>query len=83
MKEGNVLFNNALNTFYLRLNGIRHAVKDHTDIYIFIYLLVCFNTHLFTYVCTICVNNPCLNFSVNLCLKKKINNIMFKKLKYI
>ena len=27
-KEGNVLFNDALNTFYLRLYGIRHIVKD-------------------------------------------------------
>ena len=37
-KEGNVLFNNALNTFYLaldtfclRLYGIRHVVKDRPD----------------------------------------------------
>ena len=30
-KEGNVLFNDALNTFYLRLNGIKHMVKDHSD----------------------------------------------------
>ena len=30
MKEGNVLFNNALNTFYLRLYGVGHRVKDHT-----------------------------------------------------
>ena len=33
MKEGrkeNVLFNDALNTFYLRLYGIRHMVKDHS-----------------------------------------------------
>ena len=30
-KEGNVLFNNALNTFYLQLYGIRHMVKDHSD----------------------------------------------------
>ena len=29
--ERNVLFNNALNTFYLRLYGIRHMVKDHSD----------------------------------------------------
>ena len=29
--EGNVLFNDALNTFYLRLNGVRHMVKDHSD----------------------------------------------------
>ena len=30
-KEGNVLFNNVLNTFYLRWYGIRHMVKDHSD----------------------------------------------------
>ena len=30
-KEGNVLFNDALNTFYLRLYGIKHMVKDHSD----------------------------------------------------
>ena len=29
--EGNVLFNNALNTFYLCLYGIRHIVKDNSD----------------------------------------------------
>ena len=28
---GNVLFSDALNTFYLRLYGIRHMVKDHSD----------------------------------------------------
>ena len=28
-KEGNVLFNDALNTFYLRLYGVAHMVKDH------------------------------------------------------
>ena len=27
-KEGNVLFNDALNTFYLRLYGVGHMVKD-------------------------------------------------------
>ena len=27
-KEGNVLFNDALNTFYLRLYGIRHIIKE-------------------------------------------------------
>ena len=31
LKEGNVLFNNARNTFYLQLYGIRHVVKDHSD----------------------------------------------------
>ena len=25
------LFNDALNTFYLRLYGVRHMVKDHSD----------------------------------------------------
>ena len=30
-KEGSVLFNDALNTFYLRLYGVRHMVKDHSD----------------------------------------------------
>ena len=28
-RERNVLFNDALNTFYLRLYGVRHMVKDH------------------------------------------------------
>ena len=31
MKEGNVLFNNTLNTFYLWLHGVGHMVKDHSD----------------------------------------------------
>ena len=31
MREGYVLFNNALNTFYLWLYGVRHMVKDHSD----------------------------------------------------
>ena len=31
IKERNVLFNDALNTFYLRLYGVRHMVKDHSD----------------------------------------------------
>ena len=30
-KEGNVLFNDTLNRFYLRLYGVRHMVKDHSD----------------------------------------------------
>ena len=30
-REKNVLFNDALNTFYLRLYGVRHIVKDHSD----------------------------------------------------
>ena len=31
VRERNVLFNDALNTFYLRLYGIRHMVKYHSD----------------------------------------------------
>ena len=30
-RKGNVLFNDALNTFYLRLYGVKHMVKDHSD----------------------------------------------------
>ena len=30
-KEGYVLFKDALNTFYLRLSGVGHMVKDHSD----------------------------------------------------
>ena len=30
-KEGSVLFNDALNTFYLQLYGGRQMVKDHSD----------------------------------------------------
>ena len=30
-KEGNILFNDALNTFYLQLYGVGHMVKDHSD----------------------------------------------------
>ena len=30
-RERNVLFDDALNTFYLRLYGIRHMVKNHSD----------------------------------------------------
>ena len=30
-KEGNILFNDALNTFYLRLYGVGHMVKEHSD----------------------------------------------------
>ena len=30
-KEENVLFNDALNTFHLRLYGVRLMVKDHSD----------------------------------------------------
>ena len=31
MNEGNDLFNDTLNTFYLRLYGARHMVKDHSN----------------------------------------------------
>ena len=30
-RKGNVLFNDALNTCYLRLYGVKHMVKDHSD----------------------------------------------------
>ena len=30
-RNQDVLFNDALNTFYLRLYGIIHMVKDHSD----------------------------------------------------
>ena len=30
-RERNVLFNDTLSTFYLRLYGVRHMVKDHSD----------------------------------------------------
>ena len=30
LEEGNVLFNDALHTFYLRLYGVGHMVKDHS-----------------------------------------------------
>ena len=30
-RERDVLFNDALNTFYIRLYGVRHMVKDHSD----------------------------------------------------
>ena len=30
-KEGNILFNDALNTLYFWLYGIRDIVKDHSD----------------------------------------------------
>ena len=30
-KEGNILFNDVFNTFYFRLYGVQHMVKDHSD----------------------------------------------------
>ena len=30
-RKGNVLFNDTLNTFYLRLYCVRHVVKNHSD----------------------------------------------------
>ena len=32
LKEENVLFNDALNKFYLRLYGVGHMIKDHSDV---------------------------------------------------
>ena len=43
-KEGNVLFNDALNTFYLRLYGVRHTVKKE------MFYLTTHSTH-FIYGC--------------------------------
>ena len=31
MKEGNVLFNDALKTYYLRLYSVGHMVNNHSD----------------------------------------------------
>ena len=31
MKEGNVLFNDALNTFHLQLYGVGYLVNSHTN----------------------------------------------------
>ena len=30
-ERGNILFNDTLNTFYLRLYGLRRMVNDHSD----------------------------------------------------
>ena len=30
-RKGKVLFNDTFNTFYLRLHGVGHIVKDHSD----------------------------------------------------
>ena len=30
-KERNILFNDTLSTFYLRLYGVKHMVKDHSE----------------------------------------------------
>ena len=30
-KDGNILFSNVLDTFHLRLYGVGHMVKDHSD----------------------------------------------------
>ena len=32
MKEGNVLFKDRLDAFYLQLYGVKHMVKDHSFI---------------------------------------------------
>ena len=31
INEENILFNDALNTFYVRLYGVRHMIKDHSN----------------------------------------------------
>ena len=31
IKKERIFFNDALNTFYLQLYGVRHMVKDHSD----------------------------------------------------
>ena len=31
VRERNILFNDAINTFYLWLYGVGHMVKDHSD----------------------------------------------------
>ena len=31
VQEGNILFNDALNTFHLRLYGVGHTVNDHSN----------------------------------------------------
>ena len=57
MKEGNVLFNDALNTFYLRLYGVGHTVIWHVS------LCVC--------VCereSVCV---CVRESVCVCVRER------------
>ena len=50
-KEGNVLFNDTLNTFYLRLYGVMHMVKEgrkelfylttHSTHFIYSYMASC------------------------------------------
>ena len=41
------LFNDALNTFYLRLYGVRHMVKDHSDSEREIFYLTMHSTHFY------------------------------------
>ena len=45
MRERNVLFNDALHTFYLRLYGVRHMVKDHSDSEREMFYLTTHSTH--------------------------------------
>ena len=52
-KEGNVLFNDTLNTFYLRLYGVGHMVKDHSDSEIGNPLLLFPINHKGSFICTI------------------------------
>ena len=39
-KEGNVLFNDALNTFYLRLYGVSYLMRRVNTIYKFVYCII-------------------------------------------
>ena len=53
MQEGNVLFNDALNTFYLRLYGIRHACMC-TYVCVRVRVRACMHAYMYehTFVCT-------------------------------
>ena len=42
-KEGNVLFNDALNTFYLRLYGVSHMVKLTGEMNMYVIRNACTN----------------------------------------
>ena len=37
MQRSKVLFNDAPNTFYLRLYGVGHMIKDHSDYFKIVY----------------------------------------------
>ena len=79
-KEWNVLFNDALNTFYLCLYGVRHMLKDHSDskmcVCVFECVCVClcvcgclcacmcFCIWMCVYVCITSFMHPCLHMYV-------------------